>query len=65
MQGPTSGSLTVKILEADLKRDTETFSKMDPFCKMTYNGKLFKTVVKDGAGKKPKWNQTFQLDVMD
>lgn len=56
MQGPNSGKLTVKILEADLKRDTETFSKMDPFAKMFYNGKTFKTVVKNGAGKKPKWN---------
>lgn len=59
MQGPTSGKLTIKIMEADLKRDTETFSKMDPFTKMFYNGKTFKTCVKDGAGKKPKWNQSF------
>lgn len=27
-----SGQLTIKPLKADLKRDTETFSSMDPFC---------------------------------
>jgi Ca2+-dependent lipid-binding protein len=65
MQGPNSGKLVIHIEEADLKRDTEIFSKMDPFCKMFYNGKTFKTAVKDGAGKKPKWNQRFELDILD
>ena len=65
MQGPKSGKLTVKIVEAELKRDTETFSKMDPFCKMFYGGKTYKTAVKQNAGKKPKWGQAFELEVED
>ena len=28
------GSLTIEIVEAKLTRDTETFSKMDPYCKI-------------------------------
>ena len=50
------GKLKVKIIEADLTRDTEWFSKMDPFCKMIYNKKLNTTVVKDEAGTNPRWN---------
>jgi len=56
MQKAKKGKLIVKIIEANLTRDTEMFSKMDPFCKMTYQGKINKTVVKDEAGKKPRWN---------
>ncbi len=39
------------------------FGKMDPFCKMTYQGTVLKTTVKDDAGKKPKWNQKFDVDI--
>ena len=58
MENNTSkkGKLKVKVIEADLSRDTEWFSKMDPFCKIIYNNKENKTVVKDEAGKTPKWN---------
>jgi Ca2+-dependent lipid-binding protein len=60
MQGAKSGTLNVTIIEANLTRDTETFSNMDPFVKLIYNNKkVGQTVVKDGAGKKPKWNQKF------
>ena len=56
MKGPNSGKLIIHIIEADFKKDTDTFGKMDPFCKMIYNGKTFKTAAKNGAGMKPKWN---------
>ena len=57
MDKAKTGKWKVKIIEAHLTRDTEMFSKMDPFCKMFYNGKMNATVVKDEAGKKPRWNQ--------
>lgn len=57
MQNAKSGTLRCKIIEANLTRDTETFSNMDPFVKIIYNSKKQgQTVIKDGAGKKPKWN---------
>ena len=31
----TSGSLALTAVEAKLTRDTETFSKMDPYCKIS------------------------------
>lgn len=49
------------MLNAELTRNTETFTAMDPFCKLsTADGsQKFETKVKDGAGKKPVWNETF------
>lgn len=39
---------------------------MDPFVKLIYNNKkVGQTVVKDGAGKKPKWDQKFELQIFD
>lgn len=32
-----SGQLTIKPLKADLRRDTETFSTMDPYCQIVFN----------------------------
>ena len=31
----TSGSLRIDVIEAKLTRDTEFFSKMDPYCVLT------------------------------
>mmetsp|Transcript_19302 Transcript_19302/g.13863 ORF Transcript_19302/g.13863 Transcript_19302/m.13863 type:complete len:99 (-) Transcript_19302:508-804(-) len=39
------------------------FGKMDPYCVITYREETFKTDVKNNAGKKPKWDQTYQIDV--
>ena len=30
-----SGTLSIKIIKAELKRDTEVMGKMDPYCKIT------------------------------
>lgn len=51
------------IVEAKLTRDTEFFGKMDPFAVIEYRQDRFKTVVKQNAGKTPKWDQTFELDI--
>ena len=51
------------MIEARLTRDTEAFGKMDPYVKISTRQQQFKTNVKDGAGKQPVWNQTFNVDV--
>jgi Ca2+-dependent lipid-binding protein len=59
----TSGILRLTIIEAKLTRDTEFFSKMDPFVKISMRDQNYKTKVLQGGGKLPKWNETFDLDV--
>jgi len=59
----SAGSLALTVIEARLTRDTETFGKMDPYVKISTRMQNFKTAVKDGAGKTPVWNQTFNIDV--
>ena len=53
------GLLDIKIVEANLTRDTEMFGKMDPFLELKIGGQqVKKTAVKDEAGKNPVWNET-------
>ena len=59
----TSGSLRVEIIEARLTRNTEFFSKMDPYCIIESRMQKFRTKTKQGAGKTPRWNEAFDLDV--
>lgn len=49
------------MIEAKLTRDTEMFSKMDPFCEIKFASKKYRTKTKSEGGKKPKWNQGFDL----
>jgi Ca2+-dependent lipid-binding protein len=59
------GKLVLHVEEAILKRDTETFGTMDPYCKIVYAGNNHKTPVKEDAGKTPKWHHRMELDVED
>jgi len=59
----TSGNLRVEIIEARLTRDTETFSKMDPYCIIETRQQKHRTRTLQGAGKTPSWNQAFDVDV--
>ena len=52
----TSGSLRVQVIEARLTRDTEFFSKMDPYCTLETRQQKFRTRTLQGAGKTPKWD---------
>jgi Ca2+-dependent lipid-binding protein len=61
--GATSGTLRLEIVEARLTRDTDFFSKMDPYCVIETRMQKVKTNTLNGAGKTPKWNQTFDIDV--
>lgn len=65
------GTLELTVVEANLTKDTEFMGKMDPFVTIQYSSGQpgvkhhFKTTVKDDAGKTPKWNETFKLEVKD
>lgn len=52
------------ILEARLKRDTETFGKMDPYVVINTRMQRCRTKTKDNAGKHPKWQgECMDVDV--
>ena len=60
----------LKIFQAKLKKDLDTFGKMDPYCKVKILGpsaknpewrRAIKTSVKNGAGMTPVWDQSFNL----
>ena len=51
------------MIEAKLTRDTEWFSKMDPYVVIETRNQKLKTRTLDGAGKTPKWDQVFDVDV--
>ena len=53
------------MIEAKLTRDTETFSKMDPYCKLSTGEQKFRTETKDGAGKTPVFEETFTFELND
>ena len=55
--------LKITIIEANLTRDTDILSKMDPFVTFIYNQNIYNTQVLDEAGKNPKWNRTFEIIV--
>jgi hypothetical protein len=59
----TSGTLTLEVIEAQLTRDTEFFSKMDPYVTIETRMQKIRTKTLQGAGKTPKWNQSFTIDV--
>jgi len=62
-QPATTGKLRLELIEARLTRDTETFSKMDPYCKIRYREQMVKSKTMDNGGKTPKWNQIFDFDI--
>ena len=56
-----SGSLTITINEARLTRDTDFFSKMDPYVTIFCGGHEQRTSTKNEAGKHPKWYEVCLL----
>ena len=63
MQMPKTheGCLVVLLLSADLERDTDLFSKMDPYVIFRLNDQKAKSQIKDEAGKNPEWNESFSF----
>ena len=54
------GTLKIKVLKAELKRDTDWFGKMDPYVMIQLDNKnpVFSSV-KDKMGMFPEWNESF------
>ena len=63
MYSTSGGVLFLTVKEARLTRDTETFGKMDPYCKIDINGHVFKTRVHQNGGKNPRWGDQFEIPV--
>jgi Ca2+-dependent lipid-binding protein len=55
--------MKLTVVAAKLTRDTETFSKMDPFVELKLREQTLRTKVLKSAGKTPVWNETFDLDI--
>ena len=54
-------TLTIKVIEGKLFRNTETFGQMDPFLVIQHKGHKVKTrVIKDG-GMHIVWNESFDI----
>jgi hypothetical protein len=56
-----SGNLVIKPLTAKLTHSTETFGKMDPYCKVIVGSDYAQTNVHKDGGKTPGWNMTLTL----
>lgn len=55
--------LQVKVIEAELLRNTEAIGAMDPYVVMELGSKKLQTTEKSDAGRKPKWGEDFEFEV--
>ena len=58
-----SNIINIRILQAKLIRDTDVFSKMDPYVILYIGEYVIKTSTKKEAGKYPVWNELFTFFV--
>lgn len=47
------------ILDAEWFSDADMFGQQDPYVQWQYGKDIIKTSVKDDAGKKAEWNESF------
>ena len=59
------GILKLVCKEANLRRDTSTFTNMDPYVYIVIKEKIYRSQVKEGAGTQPFWNETLTIEVFD
>ena len=55
------------MVQANLHKNYDFFTNMDPYCKILFLNQQFKTKTHNNGGKNPIWNQqfTFQVDNID
>ena len=53
--------ITVRPINASLIRDTETFTRMDPYCVVVIGNQRQKTRTHNEGGKQPNWNDTLNF----
>ena len=56
-----AGNFTIKPVSAKLTRDTDTFSKMDPFCVIIIGNQKQTSSVHKAGGKFPQWSDAFSF----
>mgnify|MGYP002623719544 CR=1 FL=1 len=61
MNSNNTGTLIIKPLCAKLRRDTDFFTKMDPYCKLRLGNNVQRTHTANGAGKFPSWNDCLSM----
>jgi len=59
---PTLGKLKIKVCEGKLV-SPDRWEKIDPFVKIIFQGKEWKTSIKDDADITPVWNETHELTI--
>jgi Ca2+-dependent lipid-binding protein len=57
------GILVLTLVEGKFIKDVEAFGKMDPYITATYREQEWKSEIKEGAGKRPRWFETSMWDV--
>lgn len=57
----TTGTIVIKPLTAQLTRDTDTFSRMDPYVKVILGTRSVTTTVAKKAGKNPNWTDELTI----
>eukprot|EP00347_Sterkiella_histriomuscorum_P014805 403359458 len=57
------GELQIKILQANMYRNTDWFKQMDPYVVLEFQGHQFRTKILNHAGKHPIWNESFTIHV--
>jgi len=56
-----SGTLIIKPIQGKLTHDTDTFTKMDPYCQVILGDQVIKGKVCASGGKTPKWEDSITL----
>ena len=57
--------IVIEVKTARLYRDTDTWSKMDPYVVLMCGGEKKKSKTHNGGGKNPIWNQSLTLKYVD
>ena len=51
----------MKVVQGRLTRDLELIGKQDPYVKLEYMGKRYKTRIHEDGGKEPVWGDVFEI----
>lgn len=61
----SGGLLDLKILKAELSRDTDYLTDMDPYVEIVYKKEVQRTPMLRDAGRTPQWNISMSPIVID
>lgn len=57
--------LSIKVMQAQLTRDTDVFTDMDPYVIVKVGSQSRRTRTIDNGGKKPVWNENFVFQISE